>query len=250
MNMRILIRWLLFPGPNLHARLRYALLPRHFGRPAQNESTLVLDAGCGNGMLAYKSCKLGNNVIAVGIKDAEIAKCHGLFNEFLGIREQQLSFKKMNLYDIETLDRKFDEIICSEVLEHIVRDEAVGRSFRNMLKPGGILHLCCPNAEHPDNARKELDLTESGGHVRPGYTLSSCRALLEPLGFRIDSCIGLGGPIRQLFNRNLMRIFPRSKIIGTGLFLLSLPFLLLDSRQPRAPYSLYVKAVAETPGPQ
>src|SRR3990172_8126923 len=155
--LRERIKWQLFPGLNLHARLRFRVLPEKFQGPENGEERLVLDAGCGNGMLAYQSYLKGNRVIGVSIKQGEVARNKKLFNAYLGIPEERLTFAVHNLYDIPSLGRRFDEIICTEVLEHIERDDEICRIFFEILKPGGVLHLCCPNADHPDNQSHTLD---------------------------------------------------------------------------------------------
>ena len=243
MVLREKIKWWLFPGINLHARLRYKILPRFFGTAQNNLLRIVLDAGCGNGMLAYQSYLRKNRVVGISINDNEVERCHKLFHDYLGISEDKLAFKVHNLYQIEALDLEIDEIICSEVLEHIADDKRVCQSFWNILKPEGILHLCCPNAKHPDNESKELDKNESGGHVRSGYTMETYKDLLEPIGFRIGSSVGIGGPIRQFFNKRIIQsektfCFPFAFII----FIVSLPFLVFDPSTPSEPYSLYIRA--------
>lgn len=237
------VKWLLFPGLNLHARLRYRLLPTHFGRAATDGPLDVLDAGCGNGMLAWQSCRRGNRVLGVSIKEGEVQRNRRLFNGYRRIPEDRLSFRVRNLYDLAQLGRDFDEIICSEVLEHLKDDGAVARGFYDVLRPGGVLHLCCPNADHPDNRDHPLDPDERGGHVRPGYTEDSYRALLEPLGFRMSTPIGLGGPVRQWWNRKITTVQERMGLIpGLALFALAVPFLWLGRGEPTVPYSLYVQA--------
>ena len=67
--LRERLKWLFFPGLNLNARLRYKTLPTYFGSPQAGEERLVLDAGCGNGMLAYQAYLMGNKVLGVSIKD-------------------------------------------------------------------------------------------------------------------------------------------------------------------------------------
>lgn len=239
MALRERVKWLLFPGMNLHARLRRRVLPAYFGR-----NHLVLDAGCGNGMLSYEAYRRGSRVIGVSIKAKEVEGCRRLFNEFLRIPEDRLSFRVHNLYEVEKIGPAFDEIVCSEVLEHIQRDADVCRSFWNMLKPGGVLHLCAPNAEHPDNVHGDLDRDEDGGHVRPGYTLASYKALLEPIGFRIDASAGVGGPIREFFNRRMIvRQAGGHPWIAAGLFGLALLLVWFDPAKPSVPYSIYVRAV-------
>jgi SAM-dependent methyltransferase len=243
-GIRTRIKWLIYPGVNLHARLRYKSLPEYLGSASGKGMRIVLDAGCGNGMLSYQSYLKGNRVIGISFKETEVRGCRDLFNRYLGIAEEKLRFQQGNLYELDFPSESFDEIICSEVLEHLNRDAEVCRTFRRLLKPGGVLHVCAPNAEHPYNATFPLDREEKGGHVRPGYTLASYRALLEPIGFEIVEARGLGGPIRQAFNRRIKEAQERFGVLaGLPLFLLALPFLPFDSvrREEQMPFSLYVK---------
>jgi cyclopropane fatty-acyl-phospholipid synthase-like methyltransferase len=242
MALRETIKWLLFPGLNLHARLRGKTIPSYFGRPKAGETRQVLDAGCGNGMLAWHSWKRGNCVLGISIKPDEINRCRRLFNQHLQIPEGQLKFVDWNIYDIDKLGQAFDEIICTEVLEHLSKDHEVIESFRRNLKPGGVLHLCCPNAEHPDNQLTHLDKEESGGHFRSGYSVLELRSLLESAGFRVEEVRGLGGSIRQAINRNLIRIQQKSGFLpGFMLFLLTWPLVAFDPAKPRVPYSIYIQ---------
>lgn len=240
------IKWLLYPGVNLHARLRYRRLPKYLLKTRTEVRSLVLDAGSGNGMLSYQSYRKGSSVIGISFKVSEVTGSRILFNEFLGIPKDWLRFEEGNLYDLDYPDDHFDEIICAEVLEHLRRDAEVCRSFFRMLKPGGVLHVCAPNANHPYNATFPLDESESGGHVRAGYTLESYRALLEPLGFELHEFVSLGGPVRQFFNWRIKEMQSRyGAFAGFPLFLLSLLVLPFEStsREREMPFSIYVKAV-------
>jgi SAM-dependent methyltransferase len=241
--LRERLKWQLFPGINLHARLRFRVLPEKFHGPENGEERLVLDAGCGNGMLAYQSYLKGNRVIGVSIKEGEVARNKKLFNEYLRIPEERLTFAVHNLYDIPSLGRRFDEIICTEVLEHIERDDEVCRVFFEILKPSGVLHLCCPNADHPDNQSHMLDESESGGHVRAGYTFESYKALLEPIGFAVSEPIGLGGPLRQFCNKRITQAQHLGRLpLGLLTFAALAPFAAFDTSSPKIPYSLYVRS--------
>jgi len=242
---KLRLKWLLYPGINLHARLRHRSLPQYFGGSDDQGPRRVLDAGSGNGMLSYQSYRKGNTVIGVSFKSSEVVGSRKLFNDFLGIPEERLRFEEGNLYDLEFPNDHFDEIICAEVLEHLRRDTEVCRSFWRILKPGGVLHICAPNAEHPYNATFPLDESESGGHVRAGYTWGSYRTLLEPIGFQLVEAVGLGGPVRQFFNWRIKEVQSRFGVIaGFPLFLSALPLLVFESRRHESerPFSLYVKA--------
>src|SRR5262245_26863012 len=157
------IRYLALPGTDIFTRRR-TRLERNWLRGKRK----VLDAGFGNGWFAYRAYKSGANVVGIALQPELVAKATSLYNGFLGIPEERMSLRRANLYDVSSLNNRFDEIICYETLEHIRDDVRVTKSFFEMLRPGGVLHLCCPNAEHPRWRAEILDHNESGGHVRYG----------------------------------------------------------------------------------
>lgn len=242
MNVRAVVKAALFPGVNLHARERYLRVPQKFG-PEIGPGTRVLDAGCGNGMLAYQAWKRGASVIGITLKDREVEGCREMFNARRGIDESALRFEKMNLYDLRMGEGTFDAIICTEVLEHIRDDRAVCRRFHQLLKPGGCVHVTSPNASHPYNVSFPLDPDESGGHVRPGYTSEAYRALFTGAGLVLEEVAGLGGPVRQAFNWRIKGLETRiGRGAGLPVFLAAVPFLWLDGSSPAVPFSLYARA--------
>jgi hypothetical protein len=127
----------------------------------------------------------------------------------------------------------------------VKQDRLVAQSFFNMLNPGGVLHLCCPNAEHPRWKAEVLDLEERGGHVRAGYTLNSYRELLEPIGFQITAVEGVGGPLltrAELSLAGLRRRF--GDIAVLPLAIPSFAAVWLDDRSNAdCPFSIYVRAI-------
>jgi 2-polyprenyl-3-methyl-5-hydroxy-6-metoxy-1,4-benzoquinol methylase len=237
------IKWALFPGFNLHARQRFNELPALLATGRNGQERLVLDAGCGNGMLSYASYRLGDRVIAISIKEGEIARNMRMFNEFMGISPDRIDFRLHNLYDVQKLGLQFDSIICTEVMEHITDDAGLCRRFWQILKPGGMLHITTPNADHPDNQNEKIDADEGGGHVRAGYTFATLRSVLLPIGFRIEQEMGLGGPVRQACNKRIIALEERFGIVAAaGLFAATWPLPWLDGK-PRVPYCIYVRAV-------
>lgn len=241
--LRDRIKWLLFPGTNLNARLRYRLIPKHLQPTRGNSQWTILDAGCGNGAIAYQCYRRGYRVLGVSIKD-EVVRNQRLFNEMLGIPKEALCFKELNLYEVEQLgENQFDEIICTEVLEHIRGDHQVVAGYYRVLKPGGVLHVCCPNADHPYHRRYPLDPNESGGHVRSGYTEATYRELLEPVGFEVSRPVGVGGYWRHQGNE-WIRAIERIGGVQAGVmaFLFVAPLPILDRVIPSTPFSLYVQA--------
>jgi SAM-dependent methyltransferase len=232
-------RWWLMPGLDLFTRRR-TRLSRHWLRGERK----VLDAGSGNGWFSYLAYRSGAWVTAVNIEGRQVEKAISFYNSWRRISPQRLKFLKMDLRSFSFPEAEFDEIICYEVLEHIVNDVDICRKFWKTLKPGGYLHLCCPYAEHP-RWRKELLYSElSGAHVRRGYTLESYRRLLEPIGFRIVAVEGMGAAALAKFSIFLQRLRGYfCDVWCLPLFILAIPITWLDPGKIKVPFSLYVKAV-------
>ncbi len=233
------VKYMLFPGLDLHTRCRYKNIPKHFLKG----NITTLDAGCGNACLAYAAYKNGNKAVGVSFEDALIER-NRVFYNFLNIKSDRLSFKTMNLYDIEKFGDKFDQIICSETLEHISDDKHIIRAFYNILNTNGVLHLCCPYLLHPQNHLGRINMPEDGNHVRDGYTHESYKELLEPLGFKIIEYVGIGSPIVVKLD-NFVRFITNTfgELFSIPFLLLVLPFTFFDKVNPKVPFSLYVKCV-------
>lgn len=234
---RLRLWWM--PGSDIFTRRRVRLA-RYWQRGPRE----VLDAGFGNGWFSYLAYRSGARVMAVALPEELVRKARGFYNDYLGVPSTRLEFRRMNLYDLGELDRRFDEIICYETLEHIRDDARVCANFRAVLKPNGVLHLCCPNADHPRWCSEPLDTAEQGGHVRYGYTPESYRTLLEPLGFEIEAVQGVGGAALVLLQEHVQS--PVRRVLGelgaAAACSIALPFIRFDSENPRVPFSYYVRA--------
>ncbi len=229
----------LYPGLDLHTRNRASL--RRYWRQGPRD---VLDAGSGNGYLSWLAYQSGARVVALNFDQQQVAKANAFLVGYRKADPARLRFEQGNLYALGQETRKFDEIICFEVLEHLNRDGEVLREFFRLLRPGGVLHLCCPNRLHPRHQAELLDTAETGGHVRPGYTLQEYQALLEPLGFVIERHVGIGPRSLYLADEALRRM---RNSLGDALLLplfpLFMPFVWLAREGPPVPFSLYVAAV-------
>jgi SAM-dependent methyltransferase len=238
-RMRLWGKWFLFPGLDLHTRCRYRFLTRFFREGPID----TLDAGCGNGALSYAAYRRGNRVLGVTMDAGQVQKARKYFC-FLGTDPDRLKFEVCNLYDLPRLGLKFDQIICSETLEHITRDRLVVQHFHDLLHEEGVLHLCCPFSEHPGNKGQVCTDETVGWHVRDGYTLESYRELLEPLGFRIVKSVGLGSPLLVRLINLVQGLWNRKGFAAAlPLFLLTWPLQFLDYMNPPVPWSLYVQCV-------
>jgi len=136
-RIRLWVKRLLFPGLDLHTRSRYRFFTRYFREGPID----TLDAGCGNGALSYAAYRRGNRVLGVTMDSQQVEKANEYFS-FLGTDPARLKFKVCNLYDLSQLGLKFDQIICSETLEHITRDSLVVQHFHDLLQPPGLSAAC------------------------------------------------------------------------------------------------------------
>lgn len=232
------IRNIFYPGLDLHTRNR-ASLTRFWGTGPRD----VLDAGSGNGYFSWLAYKTGARVVAMNYEQQQVEKARDFLIGHKRADPSRLHFEQCNLYDLACETRTFDEIICFEVLEHLVRDRDVLTQFFRILRPGGALHLCCPHRLHPRHQAEVLDTKETGGHVRPGYAEEDYRKLLEPIGFQITSVVGIGTPAIYHADQILRKIRNRfGDWAALPLFPITLPAVWLARLNPRVPFSLYVKA--------
>jgi len=233
------IRDILYPGLDLHTRNRASL--RRFWRSGPRD---VLDAGSGNGYFSWLAYQSGACVLAINFEQQQVEKARNFLIEHKRADPLRLQFERRNLYDLSRETRTFDEVICFEVLEHLLRDQDVATQFFRILRPGGVLHLCCPHRLHPRHLAEVLDTKESGGHVRAGYTEEDYRKLLDPIGFQIQSVVGIGTPAVYHADRVLRAIRNRfGDWAALPLLPIALPAVWFASLNPRMPFSLYVKAI-------
>ena len=236
--LRNAARDLLYPGLDLHTRNRASL--RRFWRTGARD---LLDAGSGNGYFSWLAYRSGARVVALNLEPTQVEQARDYLIGHRRADPRRLRFETANLYALSREQRRFDEIICYEVLEHLDHDDEVVAQFYRILRPGGVLHVCCPNARHPRHLAEVLDPHEAGGHVRPGYTAERYRALLEPAGFAIRDMVGIG-PVGLYYADSLLRAVRNrlGDVFALPLLPLALPFVWTASFDPPTPFSLYVRA--------
>src|SRR3989344_4090379 len=126
----------------------------------------ILDIGCGAGTLSFYLASKGYSVHGIDISKKAIKACVQSAR-LLGLNN--VSFKVKNFPD-ESLNKKFDFIICTEVLEHLEDDrKALSKIFLSLNK-GGIAILSTPSKNAPlfrIGYAKEFD--EKVGHLRRYY---------------------------------------------------------------------------------
>jgi len=110
----------------------------------------------------------------------------------------------------EKLDQKaeglglFDQIICTECIEHIQEDQKLVTDLAKVLAPRWQLLLTTPHEAHRPLRHEKLSETEDGGHVRWGYSEEGAGDL-RSAWLRVTDVAYTSGWISQQLT-NLMRV--------------------------------------------
>lgn len=184
----------------------------------------------------------GNDVLGISFDRSELSVAERRA-ALLGL--ERARFMVGDLRDFEDLRPdlgEFDQIVCLEVVEHLLDDARLLRNLASVLRPDGRLILTTPSAAHRRLVRERLSASEDGGHVRWGYTDEEVIALFEQAGLRVVNLGHISGVISQQLT-NLMRLLSwfswPNTLIGWGAVLPLRPLQLLDrllTRALRYPY--------------
>ncbi len=202
----------------------------------------TFDAGCGNGAFSIYAAFVGNQVVAASFS-AEEQEAARRRAELVGARE--IDFRKLDLRELddhrESLG-EFDQIICFETVEHVLRDQDLVRSLSAMLKPGGRLLLSAPfEGHHPLHSEpREPSPVEDGSHVRYGYSQPALRELALGAGLEVMEEGFVSGVISQRLTNLMRRLEGRLGVPAAWALLLPLrPLVVFDrvlSKALRYPY--------------
>ena len=160
---------------------RYIWLERHLKRG----SLRTLDAGSGSGAFTMYAAKTGNEAVGISFdeKNNKIAeeRVH-----ILGLKN--IKFITADLNNLNQLSEdlgKFDQIICFEIIEHILDDRKLVKNLSNFLKQGGQLLLTTPYKNCPFWKNTVVSKIENGDHVRVGYDAQDLNMLFEEADIKL-----------------------------------------------------------------
>jgi 2-polyprenyl-6-hydroxyphenyl methylase/3-demethylubiquinone-9 3-methyltransferase len=144
---------------------------------------MVLDVGCGGGILSESMAGLGANVtgIDLGDKALQVAKLHLLESgkkvDYRKISVEDLAAEKPGCYDVVT---------CMEMLEHVPDPASTVRACAQLVKPGGHVFFSTLNRNPKSylfaviGAEYLLNLLPRGTHdyakfIKPSELAQFCR---------------------------------------------------------------------------
>ncbi len=118
--------------------VRLSYIKRH----VELRGKIVLDVGCGGGILTESLADEGATVTGIDLSNAalEVAKNHAIENE-LTIDYQEISVESL----AKQQPASFDVITCMELLEHVPEPAQIIECCARLLKPDGKLFLSTLN---------------------------------------------------------------------------------------------------------
>ncbi len=111
--------------------------------PHAKRNHLLLDAGCGGGLISIPYCQAGGKAIAIDIGPGFVEYARERA-EILGVGGR-VNFMVGDICDLCLKSEIFDVISCTEVLEHLPKPSKAIAEFERVLRPGGILVITVPN---------------------------------------------------------------------------------------------------------
>lgn len=164
--------------------------------PRGDGTQQLIELGCGSGAFTIGSSLRGYQTLGLSFdeRNQAIAESRARMCNAMNARFEVQDIRRLD--ERSDLRGKFDVVIMTEVIEHILNDRKLIQDAASCLKPGGRLLLTTPNFDlHPIDPIHEgpFPTVEDGGHVRKGYTaeqlieLSKHAGLVEP---EISFCTG------------------------------------------------------------
>ncbi len=107
---------------------------------------MVLDVGCGGGILSESMALLGASVTGIDIGEAplNVARLHALEIEMEN--EVEIDYKKITAEELaQQSPGKWDIVTCMELLEHVPDPSSIVHACSEMVKPGGTVYFSTIN---------------------------------------------------------------------------------------------------------
>ncbi len=184
--------------------------------PNLTKGKQVLDIGCGAGTLSFYIASKGCYVNGIDISLKAIEACR-LNAKKLNV-EKNTKFQAAEFLEVE-INRKFDLILCNEVLEHLINDNLAIEKIFSSLKIGGIAIITVPLQNAPLfrwGFMKKFD--RSVGHLRR-YNTDQLINLIKKKNFEIIEEKRIEGVFRNFlftsrFGGQIVRIANRFAIVS------------------------------------
>ncbi len=146
---------------------------------------MVVDIGCGGGILADSMARKGAQVLGIDLstKALKVAQLHALEAQTPNVNYREISAEAL----AEEAPAQFDVVTCMEMLEHVPDPASVVQACAALVKPGGWVFLSTLNRNPKSflfaivGAEYLLKMLPRGTHeyakmIRPSELASYCRS--------------------------------------------------------------------------
>jgi 2-polyprenyl-3-methyl-5-hydroxy-6-metoxy-1,4-benzoquinol methylase len=187
-----------------------------------NPEYSLVDIGCGNGATIALLADQFNDCTGIDIYEENGLAFRNLMDE---LQIPNANFEQIDI-ESESHDKRYDRLICFEVIEHFKDDKHVSRLF-DLLKPGGLAAITVPNKwwifethgaklpllpwnRVPFFSWLPTPLHEKWANARI-YTKKRIINLLKEAGFEVDTVKYVNAPMdvlpNGLFKRMIISLF-------------------------------------------
>ncbi|GAA1479762.1 class I SAM-dependent methyltransferase [Gordonia sinesedis] len=148
------------------------MLTVDFDRLEVGPHTRAIDIGAGQGRHSFEMFRRGANVIAFDQSESDMTDVGAMFDAMMAQGEVPIDAKaRAEVGDALRLpyaDNSFDVVVMSEILEHVVGDDAAIAEMARVLRPGGLAAVTVPRywPERVCWALSDAYHEVEGGHVR------------------------------------------------------------------------------------
>lgn len=184
----------------------------------------IYDAGAGFGQYSYWLSGLlpKANILALDVKEEQVADCNAFFTR---IDRPQVKFE---VGDVTKFQRpeSFDLVVCVDVMEHILEDEAALRCYSTSLRSGGMLIISTPSDQGGSDVHGEDEGSFIEEHVRDGYNIDDIRSKAMRNGFsKVEARYNYGAPGKISWKLSMK--WPLLMLGASKAFFIVLPFYYL-----------------------
>jgi len=143
-------RWWDPEGPSKPLHDLNPLRLQYIDRAVSLDGKLVVDVGCGGGILSEAMARAGARVLGIDLSQAclDVARLHAL-DAGIDASRERLDYRAVSAEDLaREQPAHFDAVTCMELLEHVPDPASMLAALASLVRPGGEVIVTTLN-RHP-----------------------------------------------------------------------------------------------------